>query len=174
LRPVAVAGGLTFKAVSAGSDHTCGVTTADQIYCWGANIQGELGDGSTAASRQIPTLVVGGLRFRQIGTVTAHTCGVTTADEVYCWGSDRYGQIGDNSDVTTTSSPKQVAGTRLYHQVFAGGDHSCALTSGRKAFCWGEGAYGQIGDGKGLNRFTSRAVIGGLLFDRLALGGVYT
>ncbi len=60
LRPVAVAGGLTFSQVDAGGGHTCGKTPGGVAYCWGSNIYGRLGDGTTI-TRLTPTPVVGPL-----------------------------------------------------------------------------------------------------------------
>jgi alpha-tubulin suppressor-like RCC1 family protein len=56
--PVPVSGGLSFAAVSAGSGHTCGVTSSGTVYCWGYNADGELGTGTTT-DRTVPTKVVG-------------------------------------------------------------------------------------------------------------------
>jgi len=64
--PIAVVGGLKFAAVSAGSFHTCGVTTAGAAYCWGDNDNGQLGDGTTTP-RAGPVAVLGGLTFVAVG-----------------------------------------------------------------------------------------------------------
>jgi hypothetical protein len=85
---VPVAGGLTFKSVSASfGRHTCGITTTEVAYCWGANERGQLGDGSKQNNNR-PVAVLGGLKFSSISAGMLHTCGVTTEDSVYCWGSN--------------------------------------------------------------------------------------
>lgn len=91
--PVAVAGGLTFNALSAGSYHTCGVTPSGAAYCWGQNRGGQLGD-STAADTTAPTPVAGALTFSTVGSGVYHTCGVTPDGAAYCWGLGDYGQLG--------------------------------------------------------------------------------
>lgn len=72
VRPMAVVGGLLFKAVAAGYFHACGVTTENQAYCWGTGNHGQLGDG-TADSHYSPSLVAGTLRFRQVSAGSVHT-----------------------------------------------------------------------------------------------------
>ena len=115
LTPTAVAGGLTFASISSGAwDHTCGVTTAGQGYCWGFNFAedlkggGRLGDGTTE-TRLTPTAVAGGLTFASIDTGSAHTCGVTTAGQGYCWGSNWLSVLGDGT-ATHRLTPTAVAG----------------------------------------------------------------
>jgi alpha-tubulin suppressor-like RCC1 family protein len=61
--PVPVSGGHTFKALSAGLVHTCGITDAGEAYCWGANFYGQLGIGSRASAIHVPTRVAGELTF---------------------------------------------------------------------------------------------------------------
>jgi len=60
-----------------------------------------------------------------------------------------------------------------YTQVSAGHDHSCAVTSTSRAYCWGDGRSGQIGDGNPYQRWTPRAVAGGILFERVSAGVPY-
>ena len=108
--PVLVSGGLSFASVSAGPSHVCGVTTAGDAYCWGWNSSGQLGDG-TRTNRHTPVPVAGGLTgglsFASVSTAGLHTCAVTTAGVVYCWGFNGDGQLGDGS-TTDRLTPVRV------------------------------------------------------------------
>jgi alpha-tubulin suppressor-like RCC1 family protein len=173
LRPVAVAGGLLFSSVSAGDGYTCGLTTRQKAYCWGWNDKGMLGDGTTT-DRLTPVPVKGGLLFRQIRPGARHTCGATTASVGYCWGSNGFGRLGDGSTVAQRLVPTRVAGSIKFLRVIAGGNHSCGLSTANKAFCWGYGREGQIGDGKPYLRYTPRGVAGGLAFKQVVPGYAHT
>ena len=105
--PTAVAGGLTFAALSAGDGASCGLTLTGAAYCWGFNSSGQLGDGTTT-ERHIPTPVGGGLSFAAVSAGTQHTCGVTTSGVVYCWGLNGTGQVGDGT-TTNRLVPTAVA-----------------------------------------------------------------
>jgi alpha-tubulin suppressor-like RCC1 family protein len=99
--PVAVAGGLSWRAISAGFKHTCGLALDGQAYCWGNNDFGQLGDASTTQSTA-PVLVSGGLIFQSISAGETFTCGVTTAGAAYCWGDNVYGQLGQPGPAART------------------------------------------------------------------------
>jgi alpha-tubulin suppressor-like RCC1 family protein len=143
--PLAVAGGLQFRQISAGSFATCAVTTDFRAYCWGTNGRGELGDGTTTP-RATPVPVTGGLRFRQVETNFQHTCGVTYPDNLaYCWGDNADGQLGDSTRINRLT-PVAVARGLHFRQVSAGWYHTCGVTTDNRAFCWGLNRYGQIGD----------------------------
>jgi alpha-tubulin suppressor-like RCC1 family protein len=179
-RPVAVLGGLRFLQVEAGTAHTCGVTRENRAYCWGSNRYGQLGDGATGQTaryldRPRPVAVFGSLSFRQLSAGFTHTCGITTDNRAFCWGNNREGQVGDGSTVRQRLQPSLVAGGRSYRQVSAGVGSSghgftCAVTTGDRAFCWGDGRRGQIGDGSTNQRFTPRAVAGGRSFRQISAG----
>jgi alpha-tubulin suppressor-like RCC1 family protein len=179
LVPVPVdAGGLQFRRVSAGGSHTCGVTTDNRAFCWGRNGQGRLGDGTTTdIDRVRPVAVTGGLFFLQVSPGGDHTCGVTTANRVYCWGNNSYGQLGAGA-VGLSPTPIPIASGRRFREVTAGirfdFAYTCAVTTDDRAFCWGNGRFGQLGDGKSFLRLTPRAVAGGLHFRRVSAGGVHT
>jgi alpha-tubulin suppressor-like RCC1 family protein len=161
---------LTFRQVSVGRNHTCGVTLGDRAYCWGSNLYGELGDGTTGTSRTSPRAVIGGLRFRQVDVGDGHTCGVTTANVGYCWGFNLTGQLGDGTTIDRLRPVKVVGGHR-FTQVIAAGSISCGLNTEEEAYCWGGNAIGQIGDGTTMNRLTPVAVVGGHHFLQLSTGG---
>jgi alpha-tubulin suppressor-like RCC1 family protein len=115
--PVPVAGGLTFKSISAGFDVTCGLTSAGAAMCWGVNALGLLGNGTTSGPRScdgvpcgsMPVAVVGGHTFVALSTHNS-TCALTADGAVYCWGVNDQGQLGDGS-TSNRPSPVRVAGT---------------------------------------------------------------
>ncbi|MFN2602924.1 MAG: RCC1 domain-containing protein [Gemmatimonadaceae bacterium] len=97
--PVPVAGGLTFKQISSGGGHTCGVTSnTAEMYCWGPNASGQLGD-LTNIERTAPVLVAGGILWESVSAGSDHTCGRSTSTIVYCWGNNSAGQLGDGTSV---------------------------------------------------------------------------
>src|SRR5438874_1904142 len=166
--PVAVAGGHVFAALAAGGQHSCGVTTASEAYCWGDNSSGQLGDGSNTNSL-LPVPVSGALQFASVAAGTSHSCGRTTGNAVYCWGDNFSGQLGDGSGISTTS-PVPVAGRLLVQTVPAGSYHTCGITAGGAAFCWGNNEDGQLGDSTYTNRLTPVAVGGSHTFSAVASG----
>jgi alpha-tubulin suppressor-like RCC1 family protein len=162
--------------VSAGWS-TCGVTTDSRAYCWGSNIVGQLGDG-TRTPRVRPVAVLGGHLFRQVSTElggdNGHSCGVTPTNVAFCWGSNYEGELGDSSNVLQRLRPSRVAGKRQFRQVDAGEGHTCGVTTGDRAFCWGNGSDGKLGNGTTSGSFWPRAVAGGLSFSRVTAGFRYT
>jgi alpha-tubulin suppressor-like RCC1 family protein len=168
--PVRVAGGQRFRLVDAGANHTCGVSyPSNRVYCWGANFSAQLGD-STRTPRRTPVAVASRIQFRLVSTGWEHTCAVTLDDRAYCWGSNRYGQLGDSTEVRRRYLPVRVSGERRFREVSAGGQHTCALTRAGRAFCWGHGLDGQLGNGKAYLSFWPRAVTGRRDFQQLSAG----
>ncbi len=183
IRPVRVARGLRWLQVIAGASHTCGVTTDRRAYCWGANRFGQLGDG-TKTIRGKPAAVAGGLSFRQVvpgaGSFSdfddpfiedGHTCGLTTGDKAYCWGSNQGGVVLAGGASATSSLPVKVAGGRSYRLLNTGTAHACAVTLLHIAYCWGSNSEGQLGVGSGTaGSSTPVRVSGGLEFNGVSAG----
>lgn len=92
------AGGLVFRKVAAGDVHSCGLTEDGAAHCWGSNLYGQVGDGTTT-QRNVVTPVHGGLPFTSLTAGGHHTCGVTAEGEAYCWGYNEDGQLGDGTTI---------------------------------------------------------------------------
>jgi alpha-tubulin suppressor-like RCC1 family protein len=144
-----------FAMLTLGFFHTCGLTPEGKAYCWGQNIHGQLGDGTTT-SRAIPVSVVGGLTFETLTAGGTHTCGITTEGATYCWGQNHRGQLGDGPVVQTPSLsletirsvPGLVPGGLQFVTLSLGGASSCGLVARGAAYCWGANWAGNFGNGK--------------------------
>jgi alpha-tubulin suppressor-like RCC1 family protein len=183
LQPVIVADGqIRFRQVSLGPLHSCGITTEDRAYCWGANFGGQLGDGTTT-QRPRPVPVAGGLRFRRIDAA-GYTCGLTTDNKAYCWGGGQLRPTAIPGGMTFRQAsvgcgvaqdrrgycwsdygrPQALAGGLSYNTLSVGLTHACGVTTDNRAYCWGDNFAGALGDGTEADRATPTAVLGGLSF----------
>src|SRR5207248_840583 len=160
--------------ITAGGSHSCALTSAGGVACWGRNVSGELGDGTTT-NRLTPAAVVGlSGGVSAIAAGNAHTCALTSRAGVSCWGDNAEGQLGD---ATTTNRSQPVAVTGLpsgIAAIVAGDVHTCALTSDGNVMCWGNNFAGQLGDGSVSRRSTPVAVSGLSAVIGLAAGSYHT
>ena len=165
--PVTVSGlssGVT--SIAAGFAHTCALTAAGSIQCWGDNSSGQLGDG-TITRRPTPVVVFGlDGGATAIAAGYAHTCAVSDADGVQCWGSNSTGQLGlrgPAGSVNPSLTPIAVSGLSFaVANIAAGKSHTCALTNAAAVQCWGDNLFGQLGDGAPMNMSLTPTVLGSL------------
>jgi alpha-tubulin suppressor-like RCC1 family protein len=75
-----------------------------------------------------------------------HSCGRSTAGDLYCWGRNNFGQLGDGTNAQQ-SMPVLVNPSFGFVQTSLGGEHSCARDAAGMAYCWGRNTFGYLGDG---------------------------
>lgn len=173
------------RGVTTGSAHTCAVLEDKSVWCWGNDLNGQLGHGilGSAGSTGIPGRVVdpaGGVLDAVSVTAGAnHTCSLSSAGAVFCWGQNANGNLGSGGLVPSASgTPLQVVGLTDAIAVEAGDSHTCALRANKTVVCWGYAYNGQLGDGTQVDGGRApipRAVVGandagGLLEGVVALG----
>jgi alpha-tubulin suppressor-like RCC1 family protein len=141
-----------FRSVAAGGDHTCAVDTNGKAWCWGE-------DGSPAAGlssfgslpkhahRRTPAFTDLGVPadFVSIDTDFGHTCAVSAAQDVFCWGANFSGELGAPAAVLSTTNAQLVRSGNRYRSVSTGMLHSCAVhaTNGL-VDCWGDNSDFQL------------------------------
>jgi alpha-tubulin suppressor-like RCC1 family protein len=135
-----------FATFDGGSTHACGVTSGGQAWCWGRNSYGQLGDNSYVNSSVAVATLQFALSFSQIAAADAHTCALTSSGAPYCWGHNADGRVGDSTAMNIRPTPVAVYGGHTFSSITAGEAHTCGLTSGGQAYCWGANNYGQLGN----------------------------
>jgi alpha-tubulin suppressor-like RCC1 family protein len=147
LTPVTVVGISNAIAIATGHEHTCALLRDGSVKCWGDNLFGQLGDGTTH-DKSTPVTVVGISNAIAISAGDYHTCALLSNGSVKCWGGNDRGQLGDETTAAKSTTPVTVVGISNAIAVSAGGDHTCALLSNESVKCWGDNSDGQLGDGK--------------------------
>ncbi|PYO93440.1 MAG: hypothetical protein DMD62_09885 [Gemmatimonadetes bacterium] len=170
--PVAVDGGRTFRAITAGVIHTCALTDAGAAYCWGDNNLKQVGYDTAATTVGTPVPVAGGHTFKLIAAGNYHTCGITSTDDAYCWGANNFGMLGSGDSVYSSALPEPVAGGLKFKSIAGGAWHTCAVTTGGEAYCWGSTDFGLLGTGlpASHNQFTPQHVAGAGHYLSVSLG----
>ncbi|WP_373046602.1 Ig-like domain-containing protein [Vulgatibacter sp.] len=144
LEPSLVVGGHTFVEIDA-ANHTCGITTAGETWCWGHNMLGHLADSALqeiTTPIQVPTDIV----FVQVEAGNFHTCGRTAAGEAWCWGLNEYGQLGDGT-LVPSRTPVRVDFDLPFERIEVVDSATCGVVQGGGAYCWGSSAHANLGGG---------------------------
>jgi len=164
----------SWTSIAAGNMHACGVTTANDGYCWGDNVFGELGSGSASSfPLNIPVEVSGGHAWASITAGSGHACGTTTAGNGYCWGYNGFGGLGDGS-VTDSNIPVEISGGHTWASITAGGGLTCGITTAGGGYCWGFNGFGELGNGLAANSSIPVEISDGHTWASISVGNSYT
>ena len=170
-------------SITAGADHACGLTPQHAAWCWGSNADGQLGNpavtapctaggGSEPCSTK-PVKVASGVPFASISAGHGFTCALSTSGVAYCWGANRFGQLGIGSQVPSARPAKVGIEGVAFQSISAGDTHACAVTMGGVAYCWGSNAGGKLGAGGTSGGHTVPALVGGHVAFRSVSAGFY-
>lgn len=137
------------RVVDPGAGHACANVRGTELRCWGDRTSGKLGDGMTTGTQPMPTLVPAIVMPRDVAAASQNTCVIsgTAGDELWCWGQDDRGQVGNGGGAfgPAVTSPVQIPGQWSFVDVAY--SHACALDLGGSIWCWGDASYGGAGDG---------------------------
>lgn len=135
-----------------GSSPACVLRVGETAWCWGTNLHGQLGAGvrGVALVNYPEGPVAGNHAFADISSGSDnHVCAITTAGAGYCWGGGRSGErgaLGAGAGAAKESLvPQAVSGNHVFKDLAVGWEHSCAVTTGGQAYCWGDNSSGQLG-----------------------------
>ncbi len=148
--------GTTWAAITTGFSHACALTSLGDVYCWGANGTGQLGQGDTTP-RDAPIKVVlpAGAKATAISAGQGHVCAILVDKRLVCWGAGFQAQlgngtednIGDDELLTAANSIIAMPGNKGVLAVSAGNDHTCVILDDNKVTCWGLALQGRTGGG---------------------------
>ncbi len=147
-----------FTQVSISGQFTCALKSDGTVWCWGNNVAGKLGDGTTT-NRNRPVQVSGLTGVASVEAGYDFSCALKSDGTVWCWGSNGNGQLG-NGTTTSSSTPVQVTGLTGVTQVGVGYNHACAVKADRTLACWGWNVLQMLGDGTTTSRSTPISVSG--------------
>jgi alpha-tubulin suppressor-like RCC1 family protein len=172
-QPSAVSGGINFTSISTTGEHTCGLAASGSAFCWGAGFYGALG-ADTAITLcwrdwpewcDDPLRVVSGTPFSSVSAGSRFSCGIKTDGNAYCWGENRWGQLGvglssgpricegdidwllDVPRVSCSLLPVRVTGGIAFREVHTYERSACGLVADGRAYCWGMNWQGELGTG---------------------------
>lgn len=118
-----------YRSLAAGERATCAMRRDGGVSCWG----------------DVPSPSSSTPSFRIVVMGGRHACGLDVEGRAFCWGHNSHGQLGVPAFDSVTSTPRAVAGGHTFRSLAAGGHHTCGVTTGGEALCWGANAWWQLG-----------------------------
>jgi alpha-tubulin suppressor-like RCC1 family protein len=169
-----------FATLAVGDRHTCGLTVEGSVYCWGENVYGQVGNGSSVTARS-PLAVPMPERVVSLSAAGARTCAATETGRVFCWGAVSPTTVLDPafaplcfSNGGCTAAPTPIEGSPTIRQISVSSAHICGLTADSTAYCWGDNSFGELGTGDYSNRKEPTPVNSAARFSSIAAGPANT
>lgn len=139
-------------AISAGGFFTLALKSNGTLWAFGDNAYGQLGDGTFWSKKSPVQVYAPGVTFVKISAGGHHVLAISSTNELYSWGSNDYGQVGNGNVSIDAGTPVKISTANNWIMVSAGSEHSMALNSSGELYVWGSNAYVQLGLGDQVNR----------------------
>ena len=160
--------GLVVALVAAAS-----ACTPPRLYGWGANANGQVGDGTTITPRVSPTPVSswpGWHDWRVVVAGDGHSAAIDSDGSLWMWGSDSYGQLGDGTPGVGSTSPVRIGTDTNWATLSLGTYHTLATRTDGSLWAWGRNEYGQLGTTTSGDRYTPTQIGTGTTWRMAAAG----
>jgi alpha-tubulin suppressor-like RCC1 family protein len=157
--PVQVQSVANIVDASVGDSHVCAVRNDGIVLCWGDSANGKLGN-DLGSPITFPTPVTGLNGVKAVALGDRHSCALKTDGTVWCWGDNALGQLGIGAPSEGTNHAAQVPGLTGVTQIASESATTCAVKSDGTAWCWGDGAMGQLGNGTKTTAYAPTQVVG--------------
>ena len=136
--------------VAAGVEHALGVNSLGELYVWGKNDHGQLGNGGNTSLR-VPTRIATSVSWKYVSAGNTFSMAISDNGELYAWGRNNHGQLGDGT-TSDRSTPTKIGDASNWTDVSAGVDSGRAINAKGELYAWGRNDYGQLGDGTTADR----------------------
>ncbi len=156
-----------FKTVEVGKLSTVAIDNEGNLWSWGGNDYGQLGDGTTI-DRTTPLQITTETKFIQV-SVGYHCLAIDNEGNLWSWGYNKYGQLGDGT-ISDKNIPTKIDSTVKFIQVVAGTCHSLAIDNEGNLWSWGYNDYGQLGDGTKENKLRPIHIMEDVKIRQIAAG----
>src|SRR3989339_507080 len=163
-------------SISVGGGHTCGIRSNDsRVLCWGNSGNGILGNGQISPNRAEPYPIADTSAYLTVSAGYAYTCGIRATDSrVLCWGYGGDGRLG-NGGTGIKSKPTLTTDISAYTSVSVAEGHACGIrASDSRVLCWGNGTFGQLGNGGTGNYLIPTLTIDSSPYKSISVGSYHT
>ena len=156
--------------VSTGHQRSFAINDKGELYGWGSNYNGRLGDGTTIR-RLTPTRIGTASDWKDVSVSVRHTLAINIKGELYAWGHNDYGELGDGTN-TERNTLTRIGTASDWKRIAAGSDseHSLAVNTKGELYAWGRNNVGQLGDGTNTNRNTPTRIGTAANWTHIAVG----
>lgn len=165
---------LTFKIkeTSIGNLHSLAIDESGNLWAWGNNDYGQLGNGTTTATK-IPIKIKSGTRFKKVSAGYSHSIAIDEEGNLWTWGHNGYSQLGNNS-TTTSKTPIQIKSGTKFKEISAGLLYNLAIDEEGNLWGWGYNGYSQLGNNGTTTSKVPIKIKSGTKFKSIAAGHIHS
>ena len=170
--PTKIKEGTIFTSVAAGFFHSLAIDNSGQLWAWGSNSSGQVGDGTIENIKNTPTKIKEGTKFITVAAGWNHSLAIDNSGQLWTWGQNNDGQLGDGTsgEENNKNTPTKIKEGTKFTTVSAGVEHSLAIDNSGQLWVWGWNRYSQLGDGTYKQKNTPTKIKKGTKFTTISAG----